>query len=287
MQTDHYFTIGTAHAKAGNPCEDFALSGELREDMVFAVVADGCSGAMANTDEGARAISFAFKKSLQAVSGLSQNWFQGDFVWRLLDRFLLNSYTDNFKDRFSTVVGLASTPEYASLFVMGDGAYAIKFDDGRYRLTWFEWEGNAPYYLNYKSIPSLDEQYRAECVAYTQFPLVENWTDFILTGNNDDPIEILNEDHKRFDFVEGERGIVRNFKPTEEGIEAIAVFTDGIMDIAEVEGISAAAEFLSFKTPAGSFVKRRMMRALDQFAKLDQRPRDDLAMACVLFKKEI
>ena len=59
LTADHYFTIGTTHARAGEPCEDYALSGTLKDGRVYGIVTDGCSGANARTDLGARVLALA------------------------------------------------------------------------------------------------------------------------------------------------------------------------------------------------------------------------------------
>lgn len=136
MQTDSYFTIGTAHGKAGTPCEDYSLAGDLRPGLVFGVVTDGCSGAYAHTDEGARALGFAFRKVLRDSRHLADSWFDCAYTQRLAEQFLANSYTEEPDDRYATAVGFAATADHAAVYVFGDGAYALRFSDGRHRLVW-------------------------------------------------------------------------------------------------------------------------------------------------------
>lgn len=286
MHTDNYFTIGTAHGKAGTPCEDYSLAEELRPGLVFGVVSDGCSGAYAHTDEGARALSFAFRKELRDCRHLADSWFDGAFTRRLADQFLANSYTGEPNDRYATAAGFAATQDHAAVYIFGDGAYALRFSDGRHRLVWFEWDNNAPYYLNYKLSPPLDAEFRAALDQNQAGPLVEAWTDFRVTGRPGDPIEILAEDSRRLPFSAAEDGLVRCFRPREDGIEALAVLTDGIKQIGDISGERALAEFFAFRNFNGNFVKRRMLRALEQFAANGQRPQDDLAMACVWFGRK-
>lgn len=286
MQTDSYFTIGATHGKAGTPCEDYALAGELRPGLVFGIVSDGCSGAYAHTDEGARALSFAFRQVLHDGGAQDDAWFDGAFTQRLLARFRANSYTDEPDDRYATAVGFAATQERAAVYLFGDGAYALRFADGRQRLVWFEWDDNAPYYLNYRLCPQFDADFRAALAENQSPPLVEAWADFRATGKADDPVEMLAEGSRRLPFSALENGLVCSFRPQEEGIEALAVLTDGINQIGDLTGVQALAELFAFKNFQGNFVKRRMMRGLERLAATGQRPQDDLAMACVWFGRK-
>ena len=70
LTADHYFTIGTSHARAGEPCQDYALSGTLKDARVYGIVTDGCSGANARTDLGARVLALAMEAELQHTTSL-------------------------------------------------------------------------------------------------------------------------------------------------------------------------------------------------------------------------
>ncbi len=63
LKTDHTFQIGLQHLQTGKPCQDFALSGTIADDLVYAIVSDGCSsGGM--TDIGARLMVLATKRAI-------------------------------------------------------------------------------------------------------------------------------------------------------------------------------------------------------------------------------
>jgi hypothetical protein len=76
LTADHYFTIGTTHARAGEPCQDYALSGALKDARVYGIVTDGCSGANARTDLGARVLALALESELQNTSSLEDCFTQ-------------------------------------------------------------------------------------------------------------------------------------------------------------------------------------------------------------------
>jgi hypothetical protein len=288
MDADHFFTIGSSHAAQGTPCEDYALSGTIlpgfvRDDFSYGVVADGCSGANANTDIGARAISWAFKHALEEKDTAPGEWFSGDFNERLLAAFAKNRYSLSEGDGMATVIGFAATPSNASVYVHGDGAVAVRYADGRICLTEFNWWNNTPWYLNYRlHLPLLDmfmEPFEDGVIE----PFVQRTVTFQETASG---LEVLHQEVQRFTLDQVFCGHVLNFKPAEEGIVALAVFSDGVEQLLNLELMPAVKEFMAFKNHKGDFVKRRLIKALKAFQKDHHVPRDDLGMACVWFGDE-
>lgn len=281
MNIDHYFTIGKPHLTDGSPCEDYALSGELRPGLVFGAISDGCGGAFADTDVGARALAYAFKATLASVAYRGSGWFDAPFVDHLQAQFVSNQFTGRWDDYQATLVGLAATPERAQALILGDGAVAIKYTDGRQVLLEAEWPGNAPLYLAYHQEPLLVERHR-EYLAMQgeQFRLIR--TERVV---KDGVPEIITSSQV-YSFDRAARGLVLDFAPTDEGIAALAVFSDGLAKVGDLSSVDAAQEFLAFKNYRGGFVKRRMARSLERLAKIGQVPRDDLAMACIWFGED-
>jgi hypothetical protein len=282
MHADHYFAIGTDHITAGTPCEDYALTGMTHSGAVFGVVADGCSGANANTDVGARAIAWAFKAALNEQVGEPGEWFGPGFTELLLDTFRQHQYQGNRLDYQSTVVAVVGTPEAASVYVHGDGAVALRYADGSVRLIQFSWWDNAPFYLNYKLYNDFLDQFLDRFADGVIEPLTMTSTTF-RQGEGDLIVEAPVVE--RFAMSEAYDGHVLHFRPAEEGIVAIAVLTDGIEKVgaAPLAPVDVVNELMAFKNFEGSFVKRRAMRALKDFTEAGRRPRDDLAIATVLF----
>lgn len=283
MNVDHFFTIGSAHHVQGNPCEDYALSGTLPSGVAYGVVADGCSGAHANTDIGARAIAWAFKRALEQRSVDPGQWFLASFSELLKDTFISLQYPGHSEDYLATVVGFAATPEQASVYVHGDGAVALRYADGEMRLIEFTWWDNTPFYLNYKLYPQLLDQFLQPYQDEVIEPFVQRTTTFRMAEAE---VDVLSKQHERFVMERVFDGHVLHFHPEEEGIVAMAVLTDGIEQVGDKPATAVANEFLSFKNYQGEFVKRRMLKALKEFRKDGAVPRDDVGIAVVWFPEK-
>lgn len=288
MNVDHYFTIGTDHQAQGRPCEDYALSGELPGGAVFGVVADGCSGANANTDIGARALAWAFRNlatdHATRHSGLP---FNDHFHGELLVEFMKARYSQEVKDYLATLVGFIATPETAAVYVQGDGVMALCYADGSMRLVEFSWANNMPYYLGYRIQPHLAQEYESQ-MAIEGGPQPFTQTTTYLPGPAaplpEQLSDILTSEFFKLDQVKN--GHVLRFNPREEGIVAMAVMTDGVAQIGAVPSLQllqVARAFTAFKNNQGAFVKRRLLKALKDFKREDALPRDDVGMACVWF----
>lgn len=282
MHADHYFTIGTDHITAGTPCEDYALSGELASGAWFGVVADGCSGAFANTDVGARAIAWAFKRALNDRMVEPGAWFGAGFSELLTDAFRQHQYDGNRLDYMTTVVGVVGTPEAASVYIHGDGAVALRYADGSMRLIELAWWDNTPFYLNYKLYPDLLDRFMARFADGIIEPFTQVTTTF---RQGVDELIIDAPVRERWAMSDAHEGHVLSFRPAEEGIIAIAVLTDGIdkIGIDPQPQVDVVNQLMSFKNYEGSFVKRRAMKALKEFARAGKPPRDDVAIATLLF----
>lgn len=289
MNVDHFFAIGQQHLKQGSPCEDYALSGQLRPDLVYGIISDGCSGAFANTDVGARAISFAFERCLKnRVQGADDAdvpaaWLDQKFVAALKIAFAQNQISPAREDYFATLGAVVSTPSNASLFFFGDGAYLVKYRDGLHKLAWLDFTGNAPYYLNYTLSSDLDMQWREDFASNLDEAARENWTLFRITATGE--TEIVEEASRPLTLQQMELGYRLDFRPQEEGIELLAVLSDGVTHVSGMEAPEVARAFTAYKTFAGGFVKRRMIHALADFAKEGCVPRDDVAIACVKYEE--
>lgn len=282
MHADHYFTIGTDHITAGTPCEDYALSGTTSAGASFGVVADGCSGANANTDVGARAIAWAFKAALNEQLAEPGEWFSAGFTERLREAFRQHQYDGNRLDYMTTVVGVVGTPEAASVYIHGDGAVAVRYVDGSIRLVQFSWWDNTPFYLNYKLYNDLLDRFVARFADDVIEPLTVTSTTF---RQGPDDLVIDPPVVERFAMSEAFDGQVLRFRPADEGIVAITVLSDGIEKLGAIplQPVDVVRELMAFKNFEGAFVKRRAMRAVKEFAKDGRAPRDDLAIATVLF----
>jgi hypothetical protein len=276
MNVDHYFTIGTDHQTQGRPCEDYALSGQLPGGAVFGVVADGCSGANAHTDVGARALAWAFNRAAtDAAYRDTDVLFGAEFHDSFVEAFRKLCYTENPKDTLATVVGFIATPGQAAVYLQGDGALALRFADGSTRFLEFNWANNMPYYLGYQLRPYLNDAYVQQIAAEAgPHPFTQTTT---LVPATAAPVR---ED---FTVQKACAGYVLRFNPRAEGIVAMAVMTDGVAQVGTLPACEVAHDFTAFKNTQGEFLKRRLMKALKDFKKEGAVPRDDVGIAAVWF----
>lgn len=281
MHTDHYFTIGLTHASEGKPCEDYAISGMARPHLAYAIVSDGCSGAQAHTDIGARTISWAFQRLVEESRAQPGEWFDKDFERRLLAYFEAFRITAMLPDYLATIVGLVATPEKASVYIYGDGAIAVKYLDGRIELIELSWWDNKPLYLAYQfNLGILDE-----FVGLYKDSIIEPFKQVNSTWiHHRSDVESITA---RFSLEDVSEGHVIHFNPSSDGIESISIFTDGIDHIEPLSSKDVVDELMSFTASnKGSFVKRRAMRALDNLKERKAKQKDDFAMATIWFGPE-
>lgn len=280
MNVDHYFTIGTAHQSQGRPCEDYALSGTLDNGACYGVVTDGCSGANAHTDLGARALAWAFQRTADQLCLTPAAGYPPLFQAKLLENFAQHQYSGEFSNYLATLVGFVATPEATSVCVHGDGAVALRHVNGNTTLIEYEWLDNLPLYLNYHLNPRVLEDYRLRQAQVADKAFLERVTVFKpgLTGP-----EVLSTHESTHHLDSLLDGYVAQFRPQQDGIVALAVMSDGHAQVGARTSLEVAHEFLNFKTTQGEFTKRRLLRALRDFHKQGDSPCDDIGMAAVWF----
>lgn len=282
MHTDSFFSIGSAHGSQGRPCEDYALSGELPSGMCFGVVADGCSGVNAHTDVGARAVAWAYLSSLQDLASGENMFPEGHFA-SLVECLRGHLFTGKATDYLATLIGFVGDQSNLSVLAHGDGAVALRYSDGRMALIELEWRQSMPFYLAYNlSEASLDEflsLYQNSDVK----PFIKRTTVFMPT---DAGPQVLSTSVEAFPVSAVLQGHVVKLRPTAEGIDCLAVISDGYSQIGTKTGPEVAQELLNYKSYQGAFVKRRMLRALKSYQTEGAGPRDDIGIAAVWFGSE-
>jgi hypothetical protein len=266
LHADHYFTIGSAHARAGEPCQDYALSGTLKDGRVYGIVSDGCSGAKARTDLGARVLALAMEAELQHSTSLDE-CFTPDSIERLCTRLQGMPLGGAPQDYLASVIAFCATATTAKLFMAGDGAYATRYVDGAVHITEASWPNNAPYYLGYCLQPDVAARFSAS--AANGALSVQLSTHATNTDRN-------TRDITAQDFLQG-----WSTELDLADVGALAIYTDGISQISKLDTLDSAITSLVFKNHEGSFVKRRAMKALAQWAKGGHIPQDDFAIAAL------
>ncbi|USN92445.1 MAG: protein phosphatase 2C domain-containing protein [Candidatus Nomurabacteria bacterium] len=277
--TDHSFHIGEQHLRQGKPCQDYALSGSLGRETAYAIVSDGCSsGGM--TDIGSRLMTLA------TLRALHEQIPSNDFATRdsdiARDTYLESSRLNlrlETKDLLATCLWAVVHKNEVVINVTGDGVVALEFEAGMIIKT-FSWQKNMPYYPAYR-IGGMDE------------PFTENHSDnlapltiiesVIVTPGGD--VQLTNNVvTKGVSVREGMRGIVytESIINTALGnLRTVALFSDGIEQIDQIETVSAVKALLSFKSVSGQFAVRRMNRFLQDVKKQGRGPIDDIAYAVI------
>lgn len=267
LTVDHYFTIGSSHARAGEPCQDYALSGTLKDGRVYGIVTDGCSGANARTDLGARVLALAMESELQHTTSL-QDCFTPASIQRIRTSLQSMPLGGTPQDYLASIVAFCASGTIAKLFMAGDGAYATRRADGTVQITEASWPDNAPYYLGYCLQPTVAAQFTASAAnGELNVQLSTHTTGADTSATHDIPAQ---------EFLQGWTSEIDL-----TDITTLAIYTDGISQISKLDTLEAATASLAFKNYEGSFVKRRAMKALAQWEKNGHIPQDDFSIAAL------
>ncbi|MDP3653134.1 MAG: protein phosphatase 2C domain-containing protein [Rhodoferax sp.] len=267
LTADHYFTLGTFHARAGEPCQDYALSGTLKDARVYGLVTDGCSGANARTDLGARVLALAMEAELQHTTSL-EDCFTPESIQRIRTRLQAMPLGGTPQDYLASIVAFCATTTTAKVFMAGDGAYATRHTNGTVQITEASWPDNAPYYLGYCLQPAVAAQFNASATKGALSVQLSTHT----TGENSS----TTQDIPAQDFLQGWTTEIAL-----SDISALTICSDGISQISKLESLDAATACLAFKNFEGSFVKRRAMKALAQWERSGHIPQDDFSIAAL------
>ena len=266
LSADHYFTIGSSHARAGEPCQDYALSGSLKDGRVYGIVTDGCSGANARTDLGARVLALAMEAELQRTTSLD-DCFTPESIQRIRTHLQAMPLGGTPQDYLASIVAFCATATTAKIFMAGDGAYATRHTNGTVQITEASWPDNAPYYLGYCLQPAVAAQFNASVSKGALCVQLSTHTTGADTTTCDIPAQ---------DFLQGWTAEINL-----NDVTALAICSDGISQISTLESLTAATACLAFKNYEGSFVKRRAMKALAQWEKNGHLPQDDFSIAAL------
>ena len=265
LHVDHYFCIGSSHARAGEPCQDYALSGTLVDGRRYGIVTDGCSGANARTDLGARVLALAMESELQSTASLDE-CFTPAFTDRIRIRLQIMPLGGSVQDYLASMVAFCANNTSAKIFMVGDGAYATRHTDGKVHITEASWPDNAPYYLGYCLQPAVAAQFAAAAVKGGLSVRLGSHSSDSSTWQN---IAIQ-------EFLHG-----WTVELSLNGLSALVICSDGIGQISTLNALEAASACLAFKNYQGSFVKRRALKALAQWTKDGLVPQDDFAIAAL------
>ena len=141
MGIDSYFAIGSAHAAAGDPCQDYAFHGPG-----YGVIADGCSSSAGRPDLGARLAAVALARALaDPVSDPAMP--QQTLLDQLATAMACGLATR--EDLLTTVGGFRVDDGGVQAWLWGDGVVFVEFANGATELKVIEWANNTPMYPVY------------------------------------------------------------------------------------------------------------------------------------------
>lgn len=266
--TDHYFQIGYQHYISGKPCQDYAIS-KTDSANTYAIISDGCSTG-GNTDVGARIISLA------SLIGMKNIFYIEDFHIYQQD-LINNSKLDwdlHSNDLLATCLSIHLDKSGSLINIQGDGVVVIKFIDGNILLNKYEYSNNNPLYPSYSEKDI--EQYK---INFPNTKVIVNQVTY-LAKENTFPSIITREDS-----VDNLQHIKIDSEMLKQ-IEYVAIFTDGICQIDQVDWKDAVIAFMNFKSTTGEFVKRRMIRQIKEYQKIGRGPLDDIAGAVIHIERD-
>ncbi len=272
MKVDSTFHIGQVHVHSVSPCQDYAahrISPDGAEARI--VVSDGCSTG-GHTDVGSRLIA------LRALSRSVCNIAELDIGAMHLEFFGLK-----LSDLLATQIVAAVSNGVLTVSLQGDGVVAWIWDDD-ILFDRYEWDNNIPFYPIYNSAmgqeAGLERSFQNAHVA-----------DFPLTVTRSQAIN--GELYPLYEYKLPRHQHLLSRLPYQEtsGMRGVALFSDGICQVRNGAGEllpweAAARDCLEFKSTTGDFVKRRVRRAIQNWAKTGFVPQDDLSVA-VLLAEEI
>lgn len=282
--TDYYFHIGSAHYTSGKPCQDYALSG-VYGPVACAVVSDGCSTGR-HTDVGARVLTLSTLQAIRDHAKASGGALDTAVVSIASRQQQILSTTRIIlglerNDMLATCGYAYLTPAGGFVHVQGDGAVALRYRDRSMKMFRYEWDNNTPFYPSYG-----DGDLERFAVAHGgDWNAVRLHRTTVVRNADGNCAE---EDRKGFTLREGLEGVTLSISPQElEKLDFVAVFTDGITQIGKPNGGDAldwrvaVPEFTAFKTAAGEFAKRRMIRGIKSLTEAGKGPVDDISYAVV------
>lgn len=262
MHSDSHFVIGQAHTNGGQPCQDYALTGSLPSGA-FAVVSDGCSSG-GRTDVGARIVALATAEAIRQTPKSIHDKRRG------LIEAARHLYGCSQDDLLATCLYAVVTKKHSFVHIQGDGVVALRQPDDTLLLAKYEWSKNAPAYPVYAA-----DGYRSFRQFYSGVatPLSAEWWQW--RGG-----QFSRRDDAGYTLSEGIAGIRL---PLDLAVHrCVALFTDGVAQIDNIDWKDAVVELLGFKTTEGAFAKRRLGRFVKDARLGGRGPIDDLAYAVIL-----
>ncbi len=256
--TDSHYSMGKTHLV----CQDYAWHGQ--EPAPSVILADGCSSSP-DTDMGARLLVLNARqllpRFLAAAGDVGRHWRLGRLiVARSLRQARALGLDDSAVDATLMVAFFKRDQVYVHLY--GDGCVLARRADGSLWAMRVNYACNSPYYLSYLASPE-----RRLC--YQQ-----------AVGDSAQSVHILDDDGLAFQRRAYDHPLLLQMAVDE--FQVLAVATDGVDSLIHADNgdrldlRAVAKEFMAFANPNGAFVKRRLRRALQCYARQDIHNSDDI-----------
>jgi hypothetical protein len=263
---DSYFAIGKQHANEGKPCQDYATT-QVSEDGAIAIISDGCSTG-GKTDIGARIIACTALQATSLYGGVKKNILKNIFG---IDCVLyLGLKTE---DLYATLGILSFDEDLLSSSLYGDGVIAYKDEFEDIYATRYEWIKGAPYYLAYEDQDFVNQICDGEVNSLACYK-----QECYYNAENKSWGTISEEELPAGLGIAGFPAQYRTCcgSSYDANETFLAMFSDGITQIKDVDWKDAVFEFMNYKSTSGEFVKRRMRKALKTMT-----PMDDISCAAL------
>ena len=255
---DSFAKIGADH----HLCEDYAIS-----SPGVIVVSDGCSSSD-NTDFGSQVLSRLVMDNLRSCVGYPEHINQALESAVFQAGAVVKGINLDLSCLDATIVSAMVSDDHVHIAVAGDGAVAWKYAGVEPMMLSIEYESNAPYYLSYLNDKSRQTQFLNE------YPPV-------IDVKCNRPGQCPSFGHFIGDL---HHDIIKSRILPLEGMEWIAVFSDGVFSFQNVDTFEVVKNLTSFKNFKGQFVKRRAKRYLKQPENIHY---DDVSMAAMCFKESV
>lgn len=279
INSDTILTIGKTHKL----CEDYIISGD--KPYPFLIICDGCSSSK-DTDIGARILAISIKNTLKLLH--NDPYSDGKIFPNYKE---LGTMSINFAKLIITDLGLPLTALDATavvammdgtqvtVYVYGDGVLISKTANG-FNFVDVSFSNGAPYYLSYALDPARHIVYR-QAAEKEEHPIKVVQGDF----NGDSSFD----DIKYYNYNEP---LVFNYHLDDFKDAFVGISSDGIDSFVDsntgerVPLKPIVEELFTFKNYSGEFVKRRVKRAIETFAKNGIYHADDISVGVLLKTEE-
>lgn len=271
MKVESFFTIGHRHIDEGIPCEDYAMSENISGSF-FGAISDGCSGANANTDIGAR-IWCLSASSVMYNNAHYENILPENFTQQLIKEFKNNNITKSNQDCIASLIVLAANKEQAKIWIMGDGGYALKHNNGDITLYCYKWLDNTPLYpiylLDNNVIKGFQKKHQHSGNAFTLTK-----TRFVFNSN--DKLIIKEHSSDQHYWEDMKNGMLINIDRVKQDVSDVVIVSDGLWSFSNVSPFMVIDFCLS--TEDNELLKKHMVDVLEYLQKHKAKNKDDFSL---------